>query len=181
MNGPSRGRRAAMTPSGIDTTIAAVSEIATSVRCSPSRRSSRPMNVSDATWTSIPNFSRQEIGRDAVFGHAIELGPGIHRGHLGRGDPSLQSRQGREGRGRSRLQVGAIEPDAFVRRERSRGHRGARGGCTAGSRRRSSRGRWPGSRRWPGRGRPGRGRDRGRRAGASRSGRGCPASRRPDP
>ncbi len=49
MNGPSRGRRAAMMPSGIDTAIAAVSEIATSVRCSPSRRSSRPKNVSDVT------------------------------------------------------------------------------------------------------------------------------------
>ncbi len=56
MIGPSRGRRAAITPSGIDTTIAAASEIATSVRCSRSRRTSRPINVSAATWASIPNF-----------------------------------------------------------------------------------------------------------------------------
>ena len=118
MTGPSRGRRAATTPSGIATTIAAASEIATSARCSPSRRSRRRAATSRRrpaprcrTAFARKSAATRSSGTRSILARAFI--PAISPAR----DPPFQPRERRERRGRSRRQVGPIEPHAFVRGE----------------------------------------------------------------
>ena len=72
-------------------------------------------SVSDATSASIPNFAARKSAATRSSGTRSSLARAFIPAISADGDPSLQSRQGREGRRRSRLQVGPIEPDAFIR------------------------------------------------------------------
>ena len=139
------------------------------------------MNVSAVTWASIPNFCARKSAATRSSGTRSSLARAFIPAISAERDPFLQPSQGREGRGRARLQVGPVEPDAFVRRKEAEviaKHaevvlpdlgvgRIEVGGLDLAARQ--------------GRGRPGRDRGRGRRAGASHNDRERRASHRTDP
>ena len=182
MTGPSRGRRAAMMPSGIatDDRRRQRDRHQREVLAEPAEQ---PSDVASRTppAPSIPNFASRNSAATRSSGMRSILArafiPAISVAVI---RPSSRPEAAKAAGDRDR-QVGAIEPDAFVRREELQVVAEHAQACTAGSRRRSSRGRWPGSRPRPVRDRRGRGRARGRRAGEARSGRAGRASRRPDP
>ncbi len=166
-------------PAGSTRQIAAASEIATSVRCSPSRRSSRGQtSLGGRPGARSPNFAARKSAATRSSGTWSSLARAFIAAISG--SVILPSRRARAvmAAGERVRQIGAIEPDALIDRKESEivdEHaqvacfdlgvgRVEIGGLDLVA---------------VERGRPGRGRAPGRRAGEDRSGRACRASRRP--
>ena len=131
MTGPSRGRRAAMMPSGIATSDRRRQRDPhqREVFAQPPEQATDEASVHDLRVD--PELRGEEIGRDAVLGHVIDLRPGVHPGHLRRGDPPFQPR-------RAPQRPPAIAPAGRLDRAtrihttgKNRGRRPARAACTA--------------------------------------------------
>ena len=114
---PSRGRRAARTPSGSAHRIAATSETATSDRCSRARRHSAAARDSPTFAARTPKRWATNSAATDALGDPVDLGARVEAHHRRFVDLARHPPHRRERRRPARLGVAPVEQDRLVARE----------------------------------------------------------------